>query len=539
MVFRGRKADVMPTAAAQLEPRTDERPGMYGSDIEEMRRNFITALGTLTGMGEQVEELLRLATGAVAGDQQALEVMTRVGVVATAGAKRSEALTERVEGLATTLSGKLGEVGAALGRIEATLQARAEAEAKEAAAKGRGAGVGQRLEGKIDAATQAIVGGQHELNTHVTRALEEIRRAVAAGSTQAQGQTSTTQAVDRVVGRLGKMIKERGQTKTGRRTWLAGRCRIVEAGAGATSGGGREELPGAVEEADAGRAKGGVAVVVAIGRAAEVAQADAKMAEEAARQKVFVVDAQSLESFVRTANAAQPAGGQNPAVVTDLVVVCEEIRAVGAELRAVQGSGPARHRLASLLGTVDKIRERVGGGANTNAQGAGAGGAGAVGATPAPTNAGTGASTTTAVAPGAGLAEQAHAAQPTGATAGTQPDDKAAAPAVAGTPNAKALSTEARPAETPPPVTVARAEAAAAQTESTGVDGARGEPHAAHASAQTSTNRTQGQSQAGESEQKQKKQSLSMLVQPPPAAATAAVEMGRSSWENVPAEATA
>jgi hypothetical protein len=542
----------MPEKVGRLEPRDDARPGMYGADVEDVRRNFKTVLGWLTSLSGNVETLLGLMKAAETGDRQALDLLNRVGLVATAGAKRTETLTDQVKGLDATLVAQLGEVAGKLAKLEEALTARADADAKEARdAKSRGANVAQRIEGKIDEATNAIVAGQQDLSAHVLRSLEDIRRSVAAsGSRGAQGPVSTAQVVDRTLGRLGKAVKDRAQTKTGRRTWLTGRCRIVEAGGGGR--GGADELLRAIDEAHGSRPTGGVAVVVAVGAAADVAQAEVKVTEEAARQRTFVITAQSLESFVRTADASSNAGSGNgaginqAAVATDLANMREKLRGVGEELKTVGESGKARHRIAELLRDVDSVRAKVVGSAPDRTAAGEATGAAQNDQTrvkavaPATTDSG-GAGAPAATPPAQPpAAEEATAEHPSPIrTEVAQSTPESVVEQVAGAPpNTSAAPAEREQAATVAPMSEARPEEPATVASGQGHTGAGG--GGSRGEAQAQTNRQGGQQQQSSPT---RKQSLSKFTQPPEvetAAATVAKEaLGRGDWATTPAEAGA
>lgn len=383
-----------------MTPQEDFRPGMYGSDIEEFRGHFgdiKNALGrdagTLESLVAQVGELVR-------GDAAGRELVNRVGQATAQVITRVEQLTGRTEqlaGVVERLLAGLGERDEALVRnLVSELTSKLGGTQQQNKAQDKGAGRGEaiaQITSKIDTTANALASGQADLTDKVGRGLgdlkglikevlAEVKKSGAASADAApaavapaaaappappaqpaqpaQPKISLAQAVDAVLGRFGKQVKERKTTPQGRRLFLVGRVWVVEIGSGlGRKSNLREMLLGAVEEVDGQRGAGEAAVVCVPQVVEDTLAAEPRLAVEAGKRRVFVVSPAYLEGFIRAANT----GGSAAGVVTpgDLTRLEQLVVSAGKSLRELPNSEGSRSTLAEILRTVGKLKERLGG----------------------------------------------------------------------------------------------------------------------------------------------------------------------------------
>lgn len=402
---RGGK-DVVPDAHAGVTPG-EERPGMYRSDVEEMRRSFGGLGADVTDLRALVAEVVKGLAGVKAADGRTGDLTSRVAEVVAQLVERTEQLTTRVEGAAGRLDGLEASLVAKV--TEAVLRAKPAAQGEQGG-KARSAEIIEQvvaqLGGKIGDATNSIVATNADLGATVDarigrleaslgEAVRLLREAAAAQPAAAAPAQPTAQApapaptspapkpretarlVDEAVERLGKQIKERGTTPKGRRLFTAGRVRFAEMAAPGTRiqadklG---DVLKEAMEEVEAQKLSGAPGLVVVCDEAEALLATRRDLVEEATRRRVYLVSARTLETFVRCANAggggsSGPAGQTAPANQNgpELGRAYDLIVAAGSELRSLTGSEGIR---AKLVEAADVVKRLKGGGKESKGDGA-------------------------------------------------------------------------------------------------------------------------------------------------------------------------
>lgn len=339
----------MPREVAPPDIVTDARPGMYISDIEEFRREFVQIKKRLHGVEGEVARVTGLGEK-LTGQTAMLE---KVGIVMTGVARRCEDLTVRVEDGRTQMLRVAEAEEARAGRDEALwkrldgLKELCVRMVKQAEAEGQGAAAGivSRLEALLEGVKAQSVS-------------ERVESGLPESVLREDKMISCQALLDEALARLGdggggdgRGISSQLRSKSGRRMWTMGRVRIVEAGSGGQVGSEDERSAGveeAIAEVKAVR-RGGEVCVVVVEPGARVGDAGIK---KAAERRVFLLEAGSLESFVRTTLGS----------VGGCVLEAGEARSLAAEVgRVVEvtGEGEARERAIKLQGKLERLRDRA------------------------------------------------------------------------------------------------------------------------------------------------------------------------------------
>lgn len=371
----GNGKDVMPKEDGAKTPPAVDRPGMYEADIEDIRRRFEAVAGGLEEDLRVTREMARALPGLIQKAEQTRGAAEKIGEATVAVVTRLEQLTRRTEELAgmvgplvKLLEGRDDQV---LAKIAELLDARLPP-AGQKEKQGRGSEVASQITSKIDSAANSLAAGQADLGAKVEAAMADMKRQLGelgrriqqddrrrdAGGDQTKAAAAAAappppplpQRVDGVIARLEKSVKERARSERGRRLFLVGRVWVLEL----PEPGGQQKQPprdallSAVTEIEQKRKKGEVAVVVVAETFETYLASDGKLADEAAKRRVFITGASTLESFIRAANTGATDGGQRGAA-PDLEPIRSLVVEAGRELRELPGSDGVRAKLVRVV----------------------------------------------------------------------------------------------------------------------------------------------------------------------------------------------